>query len=55
MSCLRADSGALDATAPPRRSRDMSKRAIDVLTATGMLTFVVLTLEFGIRLMAFHR
>ena len=33
----------------------MTKRSLDVLTATVVLTFVVLTLEFGIRLMAFHR
>ena len=33
----------------------MTKRTLDVLTATVVLTFVVLTLEFGIRLMAFHR
>lgn len=33
----------------------MTKRAMDVLAATGMLTFVVLTLEYGIRLMAFNK
>ena len=33
----------------------MPKRAMDVLAATGVLTFVFLTLEFGIRLMAFHK
>jgi hypothetical protein len=33
----------------------MTKRIIDTLTALGVLTFVLLTLQMGLRLMAFHK
>lgn len=33
----------------------MSRRIIDILTAAGVVTFVFLTLEVGLRLMAFDR
>jgi hypothetical protein len=33
----------------------MRNRFVDLLTAAGLLIFVVLTLQFGVRLMAFHK
>jgi hypothetical protein len=33
----------------------MTKRLIDVVTAAGVLAFVLLTMQIGLRLMAFHK
>ena len=33
----------------------MAKRVIDVVAATGVLAFVILTLQIGMRLMVFHK
>lgn len=33
----------------------MRNRLLDILTAAGLVGFVVLTLQMGLRLMAFHR
>jgi hypothetical protein len=33
----------------------MAKRIVDVVTAAGILTFVALTMQIGLRLLAFHR
>jgi len=33
----------------------MAKRVMDVVTAAGVLVFVILTLQIGLRLMAFHK
>jgi hypothetical protein len=33
----------------------MAKRMMDVVTAAGVLAFVILTLQIGLRLMAFHK
>jgi hypothetical protein len=33
----------------------MAKRMMDAVTAAGVLVFVILTLQMGLRLMAFHK
>jgi len=33
----------------------MAKRVMDVVTAAGVLVFVILRLQIGLRLMAFHK
>lgn len=33
----------------------MTKRLIDVVTAAGVLAFALLTMQIGLRLMAFHK
>ena len=33
----------------------MAKRVMDLMTAAGVLAFVILTLQIGLRLMAFHK
>lgn len=33
----------------------MAKRLLDVATAAGILTFLALTMQIGLRILAFHR